>query len=255
MHFNFHHILLILALCGCLAPLGASGQEHAEAPEAVPALVSDFGAWAAALEARFRPGDAWALPFGAPLPRNLAPKERETLRTLRRLVTSGDLEGLASLVAVTARPDQDLPLPLRFWLAYGQHLLAQDEACLDNLEFMLRTDHGWEDLENGQTAWVLTGTADLLFLAGQRGTATTLYRRLADSPVSQLNLWGQYQLAGLDFLARSFEEASLRYGLVCATEQTEAWHEHACAMAALAGRMIGLVEKGEPHGAYAIVAP
>jgi hypothetical protein len=78
---------------------------------------------------------------------------------------------------------------------------------------------------------------DLLFLLGDRERATGLYGRLAASAVAQLNLWGQYQLAGMDFLAREFTGSARKYRLVCEAERPGTWREHSCAMAEIAARL------------------
>jgi hypothetical protein len=82
-----------------------------------------------------------------------------------------------------------------------------------------------------------------------------LYGRLADSGVEQLNIWGNYQLAGFEFLAREFAESDRRYRLVCDSEKAGTWREHACEMAAIAGQLATLGTEGLGHGIAADVAP
>jgi hypothetical protein len=171
--------------------------------------------------------------------------------SLRRLVLNGIPEEMEPLADQVSRRQGPMPTQMLFWLAYTQSRLGRKEDCLANLQALLQTPEGWLPLEKGQRAWVLTETADLLFLLGQRGTAADFYTRLAGSPLDQLRLWGQFQLAGIAFLDREFGRASELYHHVCEGDRPATWRGHACAMASIADRLSRLGEVGEVSDAVA----
>lgn len=218
-------------------------------------LETAYQEWVLAVETMILPDAAWEFPFKAPGPGQLSEQDMKTLLSLRRLVRNGDLEKLAAQVEIIFRAQTELPVSLRFWMAYAQSSLDRKETCLDNLQLLLQEPAGHQHLEPGQIAWVLTALADLNFLVGDRQRAALMYRNMAASRVSQLNLWGQYQMAGMDFLDRNFAEANRRYEVVCEAEKSGTWREHACAMAEIAGRLNSLNLKGEAHGDLAVVSP
>lgn len=228
--------------------------EEEEIPE-TNILVGNFGAWADALENRSNTDAAWEFPFDAPRPSGLDDRDLEAILTLRRLVVTRNLIDLEPVVDRVARRTEPLPAPLKFWLAYALGIMERNQPCLANLTELLNDPEAYRDLENGQIAWVLTGISDRIFLSGNKNEAGELYSRLAASPLEQLNLWGNYQLAGLDFLARNFSEADRRYQLVCDSEKSGSWREHACEMATFAAQLATLGKEGSGHGIAANVAP
>ena len=172
-----------------------------------------------AFESVWGPDSPWEYPYAAPRPAGLNDQEMKTTLVLRRLVLNRNHAELETLAEQVERRQDAFPVQMRFWLAFAQSELHLNEACLGNLRKVLGAAEGWDSLETGQQAWVLTATADLLFLLGQRAQAATCYDRLAASPVTQLNLWGQYQLAGMDFLERDFETAARLYQIVCEADR------------------------------------
>ncbi len=242
----------LLVVC-LLAPSNAAGAD------AVPENESDqvaaaYQEWIYALETGSS-NTHWEFPFDAPRPDDLSSKEMKTVLSLRRLSRSREMESLSTLTEIVARRQDEIPVQMRFWLAYSQGILQQNEACRNNLRFLLLVPGGHGHLETGQQAWVLTAFADYSFLLKKRDRAAQLYGQLAASSVEQVNLWGQYQLAGMEFLKRNFNDANRRYKVVCESEKSGSWREHACAMAEIAGRLNSLDLKGESHGRVAIVSP
>jgi len=246
--------LLPLLLVVCL--LGASGTAGAEtAPEQLSdPLTTAYQVWITALE-----GDGndsrWEFPFDAPRPDDLTTPEMKTVLSLRRLAQSRDSQQLASLVEIVSRRQEEMPVQMRFWLAYAQGTLHRIEESQANLQILLLVPKAPDHLETGQKAWVLTAFADYSFLMKRRETAARLYRLLAASSVEQVNLWGQYQLAGMEFIKRNFTDANRRYKVVCESEKSGTWREHACAMAEIAGRLNSFDRKGEANGHVAVVSP
>jgi hypothetical protein len=250
--------LSILLVLGSLSLMGAGSPAGAMEETSIttePDLEIAFNSWAEALEARVNSDSPWDFPFGAPKPSDLSGPDLETVLTLRRLAQTRDLDQLESWVERVARRTEPLPVQMKFWLAYGFSLLHRNQACLGKLLELLEGPDNSHSLENGQLVWVLTGTCDNLFLLDRRVEATALYGRLAASPVEQLNLWGNYQLAGSDFLARNFTEADRRYKLVCDSERAATWREHACEMASIAEQLATLRTEGMGHGIAANDAP
>jgi hypothetical protein len=247
-----HHLALCVTVLLVL-PLSA----RAETPQGP--VVEEMGAacqvWISSLEATNTNHSVWEFPFGAPRPDQLTAQEMKTVLSLRHLVQNSDTEKLTSQVEIVARIQETIPVQMRFWLAYAQSTLHQKEACQENLELLLQVPEGHQFLEPGQQVWVLTALADHSFLLGDRDRAAVLYGQMAASKREQLNLWGQYQLAGMEFLERNFADANRRYKVVCESEKSATWREHACAMAEIAGRLSSLNLKGEAHGGLAVVSP
>ena len=240
--------LFLVILGGFLCPGISAAQDQPEFQDVpVPAHLA-FADWATLLEKDISTTAVWQFPFGAPRPADLTSQELKIVLSLRRLVMNRNIPEMESVAAQVARRQGVMPSQMRFWLAYTQSQLGQQESCLANLQTLLRTSEAWLPLENGQRAWVLTQTADLLFLLNQRSAAVDCYTRLSESPVDQLRFWGQYQLAGMAFLERDFALASKNYHDVCEGEKTAAWRGHACAMASIADRLTLLSIKGEHHG-------
>ncbi len=265
MPHEFEKSMILLAILGCaLVGIGEaiamdeSTLDESTLDESVDEssnLTAGFDAWTEGLESDTGADSSWKFPFDVPRPADLSSQELKIILSLRRLAWNRNNEELESLADQVNRRQGELPVQLRFWLAYAQNTLHQDEACLANLQLLLLVQEGWKNLENGQMAWVLTRAPDLLFLLGNRELAADLYERLAVSPVEQLNLWGKYQLAGMNFLAREFEKASERYSMVCEAEKPGTWREHACSMAVIAGRLSQIGFKGETYGAVATANP
>ena len=217
-------------------------------------LTTAYQVWISALESDSS-NSHWEFPFDAPKPDDLSPQGMKTVLSLRRFAQVREMEQLATLTEIVARRQEEIPVQLRFWLAYAQGTLHQNEACWENLRLLLLVPGGQDLLETGQKAWVLTAFADYCFLLEKRDRAAQLYGQLAVSSVEQVNLWGQYQLAGMEFLKRNFTDANRRYKVVCESEKSGTWREHACAMAEIAGRLNSFDLKGEPHGSVAIASP
>ena len=151
-------------------------------------LVVACQGWISALEA----GNAaarWKFPFDAPRPDDLSSRDLKTVLSLRRLARSRETGELAKLADIVARRQEEMPVQMRFWLAYSQGRLDQNEACCENLRVLLLVDGGPGHLEMGQLAWVLTAIADLSFLLEKRDLAGQLYGQLAESSVEQVSLW------------------------------------------------------------------
>jgi hypothetical protein len=255
MHRNFGKFLLTLALFSLL-PLWVTQAAETEAPgPALDPVAVGFENWILALERDTTENDVWEFPFRVSRTSTLEAEDFQTILLLRRIVQEGIENELESVVAQVERRQEPLPNQMLFWLAFCQKRLQRHEACLANLKQLLMVPDGWSDLDNGQRAWVLTGTPDLQFLEGERGAAEVFYRRLDSSSNAQVSLWANYQLAGLDFLGRSFGEASRRYGIVCEADQSETWREHACAMAEISGQLQQLRKDGEPDGHHADLIP
>jgi len=255
MHLKISQILMISAVLGACGAAWAVPEPLESTPREIPALERQYAAWVSSLEPGPGPDAGWAFPFAAPGSPDYSEKDLKTILSLRRLVRAADMSALETLADLVARRQGPMPVPMRFWLAFAQHDLNRNQACLENLEALLAVDQGWRDLDPGQCAWVLTTTADLHFLIGSRNLAAVMYRRLVSSPITQLSLWGNYQLAGMDFLAKDFEAASRRYDLVCTGENSGSWRTHACAMSTIAGRMAAINRKGDVHGAVATAGP
>lgn len=255
MLHDFGKSLLLLIILG-VALVGSGYANGLDEPvEDYTALITGFDSWASGLESNTGADSSWGFPFRVPSPGDLSSQDFTILLSLRRLAWNGDFVELDSLADQVNRRQEELPAQLLFWLAYAQFTLHQDQACLSNLQLLLMDPQGWKILENGQQAWVMTSSADLLFLLGNRQLAAALYERLAVSPVEQLNLWGNFQLAGMNFLSRDFENASERYSMVCEAGKPGMWREHACSMAEIAGRLSEFGRKEEAHGPVATANP
>lgn len=239
---------ILLTLMGLFPVLNLAGADCRESEDVEIAVTVGFASKAEALEGVLGPDSPWVYPYGAPRPADQSDQDMKTTLSLRRLVLNGNQEELGILADQVERRQEAIAVQMRFWLAFAQSELQLNEACWANLRKILDSEEGWESLETGQQVWVLTTTADLLFLLGHRTPAAECYARLAASPVAQLNLWGQYQLAGMDFLGRNFEKAARQYQVVCDAERPGTWREHACAMAEIAGRLGKLEKGGNAHG-------
>ncbi len=242
--------LLMAALWFAIAPAVAETGPDQEPDQ----LVIAYQGWISALEAGGSNAH-WEFPFDAPSPDELSSKDLKTVLSLRRLARSRETDELATLAEIVARRQEEMPVQMRFWLAYSQGHLHQNEASWENLRLLLLVEGGSGHLETGQLAWVLTAFADTSFLLDKRDRAGQLYGQLAVSSVEQVNLWGQYQLAGMEFLKRNFTEANRRYKVVCESEKSGTWHEHACAMEEIAGRLSRLNLRGGTHGRVASASP
>lgn len=247
--------LMLLAILGCLPAGILRAYASGDSGQVSNDLTADFFVWVEALDAEMGTDSPWEFPFGAPRYSDLSSEESKIVLSLRRLARNEELGELESLVDVVERRQDETPVQMRFWLAYSQNLLHKEQSCLTNLKLLLSNPDGWRSLEVGQRAWVLTRTPDLLFVLENRDLAVELYTRLAASPVEQLYLWGKYQLAGMNFLNRDFEEASLMYGVICAADNPGPWKEHACAMADIAGRLTFLGKEETQYGAVATSSP
>lgn len=243
--------LYLVVLAGFLCPGISMALDPPEFQEESEAGYPGFEDWAVSLEKDTSTPAAWQFPFGAPKPADLSAQELKIVLSLRRLVMNRNRPEMESVAEQVARLQGPMPTQMRFWLAYTQSQMGQQEACLANLQALLATGEAWIPLEKGQRAWVLTQTADLLFLLNQRSVAVDCYTRLSVSPVDQLRFWGQYQLAAIAFLERDFATASKHYHDVCEGEKTAAWRGHACAMASIADRLTRVSKEGELHGAVA----
>ncbi len=252
---DFGKTLLLLAILGTFLVGSGYANDSGEPPEETNSLLNGFDAWAEGLESDDGRDSAWEFPFRVPSPSDMSSQEFKILLALRRLSWNRNFVELDSLVDQLNRRQEEIPGQLLFWLAYAQNTLHQRQACLVSLQVLLDDPQGWKILENGQQVWVLTNSADLNFLLGNRELAAALYERLAVSSLEQLNLWGKYQLAGMNFLARDFENASERYRMVCEAGKPGTWREHACSMAEIAGRLNKLGWKGEAHGTVATANP
>lgn len=246
----------LLPLLGMVCLLGTSAPAGAEI---VPEQLSDplttaYQDWITALEADGK-DSRWEFPFDAPRPDDLTTPDMKTVLSLRRLVQSRETQNLETLVEIVSRRREEMPVQVRFWLAYAQGTLHRHEDSQANLQILLLAPKGHDHLETGQKAWVLTAFADYSFLLKRRDTAARFYRLLAASSVEQVNLWGQYQLAGMDFIKRNFTDANRRYKVVCESEKSGTWREHACAMAEIAGRLNSFDRKGEANDHVAVVSP
>jgi hypothetical protein len=248
-------IPLLLITTGALFAGSVVAQGQGEPAVDAASVLPAYERWAAALEQDTPVEAVWQLPFGAPRPADLTAQDLKVVLSLRRLVMNGEKAEMEDLAGQVARRRDPLPPQMRFWLAYIQGQLGQTETCLANLEILLTTPDAWRSLENGQRSWVLTQTADLLFLLERRTAAAACYARLAASPLDQLQLWGKYQLAGTAFLNRDFAGAQQLYFEVCNGDRPAHWHGHACAMAALAEQLSRLPKAGDTHGAMAAAAP
>ena len=243
---------LILILAAGLFTAGLAGaQEQPESLDVPVPVVLCFADWATSLEQDTPATSVWQLPFAAPRPADLTDQELKLVLSLRRLVLNGDPAEMEPMADQVARWQGPMPIQMRFWLAYTQSQLGQQEACLVNLQNLLMTREGWLPLEKGQRAWVLTETADLLFLLDQRSRAADCYARLSVSTLDQLRLWGRYQLGGVAFLERDFARAGELYRDVCEGGKPATWRAHACSMASVADRLSRLAKVGEPRDAVA----
>jgi hypothetical protein len=238
----------------CLVPGGAGLAVPQPVPEPPSETLVVFRSWISLLEARNLPASSWEYPFAAPRPGELSDTELATVLELRRLARSGNKAHLEAAIDRAVRQNTDPAPQIQFWLACGLHRVGRPEAGLPRLADLLQDPRTPAGLDGGQFVWVMTSLADGQFLFGDRGLARDLYESMAASSVSHLHLWGNYQLAGSDFLDRDFAAADRRYELVCDQENTESWREHACEMAAIASRLAQPGTEGTDHGMAANVA-
>ncbi len=248
-------ILFLVVATGFLSAGLAEAENLPESQDIPLPLALSYTAWVSSLEQDTPATAVWQFPFGAPQPSGLSEQELKIVVSLRRLVLNGNPEEMEPLADQVARRQGVMPAQMLFWLAYTQGQLGQQEACLANLRKLLMIPEAWPPLEKGQRAWVLTETADLLFLLDNRTEAAGCYARLSVSPVDHLRLWGQFQLAGMAFLDRDFEQASERYHLVCEGDKPATWRGHACAMATIAERLSRLGKEGEARDDFSASGP
>ena len=148
-------LLILLVLLA--AALGGSELSHAlgenddvaNAVTATNALAAGFECWAEGLEADSGPDSCWEFPFGTPASADLDPQELKIVLSLRKLVLKGNIEELESLADQVERRQGEIPVQMRFWLAYAQGNLGQKQACLNNIKLLLVGQEDWQHLKKG----------------------------------------------------------------------------------------------------------
>lgn len=176
-------------------------------------------------------------------------REAELVLAYRWLLAEADGPGVDLLIQKVNSQQAVLSDRLRFWHAYALNWRAERPASLDNLRKLIRSGGLSRDLSEGQRAWVLLAIPDLLFLQDNTADAADLYRALANSQIDELRIWGQYQMANIDFLAGRYLKASQGFKNVCDATRLGSWQDQACAMADVAGELERIRAEGEAYGA------
>ena len=193
---------------------------------------------------------------GAMVAADPSAQTEELILGVRWALSRDDAAVLNALQTAMAAVDSASATPkLLFWRAYLQSILGDHAASLQDLRLLILYGGLSLDLCESQRAWVLTTLADDFFLAGDIQQAGDLYRILAASAVTELQVWGAYQLAGLDFLGGRFLESAQGYTHVCEAERLGAWQDQACAMADVAKELQRIRTEGEPYGTAQFFAP
>jgi hypothetical protein len=179
---------------------------------------------------------------------DLTGRERQVILVYRWLLTNRDRAGLELLLQKIEGQPGMLQKEILFWHAYAESWLGRRESCLERLRSLVRAGGLSQGLTENQRAWVLVAIPDLLFLLDEPLKAKPLYDVLAGSSLETLTSWSNYQLANLNFLKYSFEQAANSFSLACEAPRQGAWQDHACRMAQLARELERIQKQGEPYG-------
>lgn len=180
----------------------------------------------------------------------------EFILGVRWALSRDDAQALDLLRAAMAAVDSAATTPrLLFWRAYAQTVAGDYAASLSDLRLLMAYGGLSLDLCEAQRAWALTTIADDYFLLGDVHQAADLYRILEGSTVQELQIWGAYQLAGLDFLGNRYLEAAQGYTTVCEAKRLGSWQDQACVMATVAKELQRIRTEGEPYGTAQFFAP
>ncbi len=178
----------------------------------------------------------------------LAGRQDELVLAYRWLLTEQDSDTLAHLVQKTGSHPDAFNNRVRFWHAYALNWLGRTAESLVQLRELVLSGGLSAGLTEGQRGWVLTALPDGFFLGGDSRTARELYGVLKECRVLKLRLWGQYQLAGLDFIATRYLSAANGFQQVCEGTRFGSWQDQACAMAPIAQELERIKAGGEPYG-------
>ncbi|MBE0565567.1 MAG: hypothetical protein IH621_06420 [Krumholzibacteria bacterium] len=182
---------------------------------------------------------------------SLEGRDGEVVLAYRWLLTSRDARAVDHLIARVAVADTTLDGRVRYWHAYalawrGRH--AESLAHLVRLVGDGGLSHG---LSENERSWVLTAIPDLMYLDGDEDGARWLYRLLAGSSLPRLQLWGVYQIAGLDLASAHYGAAAAAYESICAGPRLGSWQDQACALKDVARELERIRAEGESYGTAA----
>ena len=175
----------------------------------------------------------------------------DTALALRNGIAAGDSARVDGLLAQLSRYTDGLTDVERYWYAFALADRQRWAASLVQLRRLLTVEGLPRSLGATERAWVLTATADHFFLLDGKRQARDLYSLLSISDRSGLRLWGEYQLANLDFLDTDYRRAARTYEQICNAPEVGRWQAQACAMAEVARKMNQIKVEGEPYGTAA----
>lgn len=181
--------------------------------------------------------------------------ENEFILVLRWLLIHRDSETVDLVLQKIQADNNNLTDRLRFWVAYSLAWRKDRNASLDHLRILINNGGLSRDLTESQRSWVLLAIPDFLFLEGDQGSARLLYEVLSNSKLPELNTWGTYQVANLDFLSGLYLRASEGFKRICDTKRLGSYQDQACEMATVASEIERIKSEGEPYGAGSFYNP
>lgn len=167
---------------------------------------------------------------------------------LRNGIAAGDSARVDTLLAQFSRRCAGLTDVERYWYAFALADRQRWAASLEQLRRLLIIEGLPRSLGATERAWVLTAAADHFFLLDAKRQARDLYSLLSISDRPGLRLWGEYQLANIDFLDTDYRRAATTYEQLCDAPEVGRWQAQACAMAEVARQMNRIKVEGGPYG-------
>ena len=181
---------------------------------------------------------------------SLDERDGEVILAYRWLLTMRDTRSVDHLIA---KIDDDGPLDgrVRYWHAYALAWRGRHAECLANLQTLVGDGGLSHGLSETERTWVLTAIPDQMYLDGDDNGARWLYRLLQGSSLPGLQLWGTYQVAGLDLASARYTEAVAGYESVCEATRLATWQDQACALREVARELERIRGEGEQYGTAA----
>ena len=179
------------------------------------------------------------------------PEITDTALALRDAIAAADSARVDGLLAQLSAHTDGLTDVTRYWYAFALADRQRWAASLEQLRRLLIVESLPRSLGATERAWVLIATADHFFLLDSKRQARDLYSLLSLSDRSGVRLWGEYQLANIDFLYADYRRAAATYEQLCSAPDAGRWQAQACAMAVVARKLNQIKVEGEPYGTAA----
>lgn len=182
---------------------------------------------------------------------SLDDRDGEIVLAYRWLLTMRDARSVDHLIAKVAAAAGPLDGRVRYWHAYALAWRGRHTESLAHLQTLVGDGGLSHGLSEGERAWVLTAIPDQMYLSGDDTSARWLYRLLQGSALPALQLWGTYQVAGLDLASARYTEAAAGYESVCTATRLGSWQDQACALREIARELERIRGEGEQYGTAA----